>query len=139
MSACVHSVTGGSPLCTAEEREGWVAGDVLPVKLKTEIWTTYAHDFERVEQLRPLSAKASSKKEKKQKKQVRKKVGLQDWHMGDAVTSEVVKLKSRPSLSLSQASQMQHLAKQARQAADEQLQKSLADGLPPGQAQEEAR
>lgn len=101
---------------------------MLPVKLKTETWTTYAHDFERVEQLRPLNARASSSKKNKQKKPVRQKVGLQDWHMGDAVTSEVVKLKSRPSLSLSQATHVQHLAKQARKAADEQLQKSLAHG-----------
>ena len=80
-------------LCTAEERDGWVAGDVLPVKLKTEVWTVYPRDFERVEQLQSLSAKASPNKKKKPKRQVEQKTGLQDWHIGDAVTSEIAKLE----------------------------------------------
>ena len=43
---------------------------MLPVKLKTEVWTTYAHDFERVEQLKQLNATASSKKKKKKQKKI---------------------------------------------------------------------
>ena len=107
-------------LCTAEERDGWVAGDVLPVKLKTEVWTVYARDFERVEQLQSLSAKASPNKKKKPKRQEKQKTGLQDWHVGDAVTSEIAKLDSRPTLTLRQAGHVRHLASQASTGAHEQ-------------------
>ena len=108
---------------------------MLPVKLKIEVWTVYARDFEQVEQLQTLSAKVSQNKKKMPKRQVKQKTGLQDWHIGDAVTSEIVKLDSRPTLTLSQAGHIRHLASQARLAAHEQLQTSLADGCTPEQVQ----
>jgi hypothetical protein len=107
---------------------------VLPIKLKSEVWTVYASDFERVEQLKSMNVK-SSKKKKKPKKQgaAQQKGGLQDWHVGDAVRSEVLKLESKPKLSIVQASHIRHLASQARTAAEEQLHKSLEEGFTPEQ------
>lgn len=110
---------------------------MLPIKLKTEVWTVYANDFERVEQLRPVNVRGSSRKKKKSKKQAKATTGLQDWHMGDAVTGEIVKLQARPSLSLSQAQQIHHLASQARKVADEQLQNSIAEGFTPEQVRQD--
>lgn len=107
---------------------------MLPIKLKTEEWTVYASEFERVQQLKTLNFKASSKKKRKSKKQAGKqKTGLQDWHIGDAVTSGVAKLEARPSLNMKQAGHIHQLANHARKAAEEQLQKSMTDGFTPEQ------
>jgi hypothetical protein len=129
-----HMIEMASGCFASEERDGWVAGDVLPIKLKSEVWTVYASDFERVEQLKSMNVK-SSKKKKKPKKQgaAQQKGGLQDWHVGDAVRSEVLKLESKPKLSIVQASHIRHLASQARTAAEEQLHKSLEEGFTPEQ------
>ena len=51
----------------SESRDGWVANDVLPIKLKSETWTVYSAEFDTVEALVMIVANKGNKKPSKVK------------------------------------------------------------------------
>jgi hypothetical protein len=92
----------------SEDRDGWVAGDVLPIKLKSETWTVYSAEFETVEALVSMNIKKGGKKSSKRGSKDKKKKGdkeeasnqLQDWQIGNEISSSVRLLGAKPKLNI---------------------------------------